>query len=249
MNRSRTLVRFVSFATLTLALGSVAVTQSAFAGEKGKEANQAHARQQLAGLTAVPKFVAPGPAFDARKAMAGRSIMSIPGPSNDPWYAHVLEGMQDAAKAVGYGFSVHPNQGQLTQYRQGLASAVTAKPTLVDLLAGPDPRVLKPEIDAAKAAGIKVVVSHDFGMEESVPNVDFNLGVDYERAGRLLADWVISKDTNAHVLVLVSDEIASSEAAKKGISAEFEAHGGANIRFVFANVPIAEWEAGTRPAV
>jgi len=249
MNRSHVLVRFLSFATLTLALGSVAVTQPALAAEKAKEANQAHARQQLAGLMAVPKFVAPGPAFDAKKAMAGRSIMSIPGPSNDPWYAHVLEGMQDAAKAVGYAFSVHPNQGQLTQYRQGLASAVKAKPTLVDLLAGPDPRVLKPEIDAAKAAGIKVVVSHDFGMEEVVPNVDFNLGVDYERAGRLLADWVISKDTNAHVLVLVSDEIASSEAAKKGISAEFDAHGGGNIKFVFANVPIAEWEAGTKPAV
>jgi ribose transport system substrate-binding protein len=161
----------------------------------------------------------------------------------------VLEGMQGAANVVGYKFSVHSNQGQLTQYREGLQGAVKTRPTLVDLLAGPDPRLLKPEIDAVRAAGIKVVVSHDFGMEETVPNVDDNLGVDYDRAGRLLADWVITRDTNAHVLVLVSDEIASSAAAKKGIGSEFDRHGGGNIRYTFANVPIAQWEAGTKPAV
>jgi ribose transport system substrate-binding protein len=86
-------------------------------------------------------------------------------------------------------------------------------------------------------------------MEEVVPNVDYNLGVDYDRAGRLLADWVISKDTSAHVLVLVSDEIASAAAAKKGISAEFDQHGGGGIKYSFVNVPIAEWEKGTGPAV
>ncbi|HVS33078.1 MAG TPA: sugar ABC transporter substrate-binding protein [Thermoanaerobaculia bacterium] len=240
---------FLSFTTATLAIGIFAFAQPALAGEKEKEANQTYARQQLAGLSAVPKFIAAGPPFDARKVMAGKSILSIPGPSNDPWYEHVLEGMQDAAAAVGYDFSVFRNKGQLSQYRQGLAFAVTAKPTLVDLLAGPDPRVLKTEIDAVKAVGIKVVVSHDFGMEDVVPNVDYNLGVDYNRAGRLLADWVITKDTRAHVLVLVSDEIASAEPTKKGISAEFDQYGGRHIQYRFVNVPIAEWESGIKPVV
>ena len=239
----------LSLTALALALACVCVVQPALAKEKPKEANQAYAQKQLAGLSAVPKFVAAGPDFDAKKTMAGRSILSIPGPSNDPWYAHVLEGMQGASAAVGYKFSVHPNQGQLSQYQEGLASAVKIKPSLVDLLAGPDPRILKPGLDAVRVAGIKVVVSHDFGMEEVVPNVDYNLGVDYNRAGRLLADWVITKDTTAHVLVLVSDEIASADAAKKGISAEFDQHGGGHIQYKFANVPIAEWEAGIKPAV
>ncbi len=240
---------FLSITTLTLAMGSFAFAQPALAGEKEKEANQAHAQRQLAGLLAVPKFVAAGPPFDARKVMAGKSILSIPGPSNDPWYEHVLEGMQGPAAAVGYHFSVHPNPGRLSEYRQGLASAITAKPTLVDLLAGPDPRVLKPEIDAVKVAGIKVVVSHDFGIEDVVPNVDYNLGVDYNRAGRLLADWVITKDTKAHVLVLVSDEISSADPTRKGISSEFDQYGGRHIQYTFANVPIAEWDAGIKPAV
>ena len=241
--------RTVWILLFTLAVGSFSYAKSGLAEASDKEADQAHAQRQLTGLSAVPTFVPAGPAFDARKVMTGKSILSIPGPSNDPWYAHVLEGMQGAAAAVGYHFSVHPNKGQLSQYRQGLASAITAKPALVDLLAGPDPRVLKPEIDAVKVAGIKVVVSHDFGMEDVVPNVDYNLGVDYNRAGRLLADWVITKDTKAHVLVLVSDEIASADAAKKGISSEFDQYGGRHIQYTFANVPIAEWEAGTKPVV
>ena len=237
----------LSMAAFTLAMGSFA--KPAPAPDKGKEADQGHARRQLAGLYAVPKFVAAGPSFDARKVMAGKSILSIPGPSNDPWYEHVLEGMQGAATAVGYKFTFVPNQGQLPQYRQGLASAVTAKPSLVDLLAGPDPRALKPEIDAVKAAGIKVAVSHDFGREDVVPNVDYNLWVDYNLAGRLLADWVITKDTKAHVLVLVSDEIASADATRKGISSEFDHYGGPHIQYKFTNVPIAQWETGIAPAV
>jgi ribose transport system substrate-binding protein len=240
---------FLSITTLTLAMSSFAFTQPALAAKKEKEANQAYARRQLAGLSAVPKFHAAGPAFDARKLMAGKSILSIPGPSNDPWYEHVLDGMKAAAAAVGYPFSAHPTQGQLAQYREGLGSAITKKPSLVDLLAGPDPRALKPEIDAVKAAGIKVVVSHDFGIEDVVPNVDYNLGVDYNRAGRLLADWVITKDTKAHVLVLVSDEIASADPTRKGISSEFDQYGGRHIQYKFVNVPIAEWESGIKPAV
>jgi len=181
--------------------------------------------------------------------MAGKSILSIPGPSNDPWYENVLDGMKDAAAAVGYPFSILPNKGQLSEYREALATAVTKKPTLIDLLAGPDPRVLKPEIDAAKAAGIKVVVSHDFGVEDVVPNADYNLAVDYNRAGRLMADWVITKDTKAHVLVLVSDEIASADATKKGIGSEFDTYGGEHIQYTFKNVPIAQWETGLAAAV
>jgi ribose transport system substrate-binding protein len=234
-------------ATLTLAMGSFAFAQPAPAGQKANEANQTHARRQLEGLSAVPKFLAAGPPFDARKLMAGKSVLSIPGPSNDPWYDHVLEGMKGAAAAVGYRFSFLPNQGQLSQYRQGLRDAITTKPSLIDLLAGPDPRVLKPELDAVKAAGLKVVVSHNFGIEDVVPNVDYNLPVDYNQAGRLLADWVITKDTKAHVLVLVSDEIPSADSAKRGISSEFDQYGGRNIQYTFANVPIAEWEVGIKP--
>jgi ribose transport system substrate-binding protein len=159
------------------------------------------------------------------------------------------KGMKFAADAVGYPFSVWNNQGQLTQYQQGFANGITKKVSLIDLLAGPDPNALKPQIDEAKAAGILVVSSHLSGIEQEVPNVDYNLPIDYNKAGRLLADWVITKDTKAHVLVVVSDEIVSTASMRDGISSEFDTYGGPDIQYTFVNVPIPEWGTKIKPAV
>lgn len=232
-----------------LAVANYSLAVSASAAEIKQSANQDHARQQLAGLSELPKFVAAGPAFSARKVMAGKSIWCIPGASNNPWYDHALAGMKDAATAVGYPFSFWSNQGLLSQYQQGLARALTTKPTLVDLFAGPDPHALKPEIDAAVAAGIQVAVSHNYALGVPVPNVEFNLPVDFARAARLLADWVITKDTQAHVLVIVSDELPSTASMREAIADEFKQYGGGGIQCVFKNVPIPEWGTGIKPAV
>ena len=50
------------------------------------DADQTHALKELAPLYAQPKFIAPGPAFDAKKVMAGKSIYRIAGPNSNPWY-------------------------------------------------------------------------------------------------------------------------------------------------------------------
>ena len=65
----------------------------------------------------------------------------------------------------------------------------------------------------------------------------------------MLADWVITKDTSAHVLVLVSDEIVSTQAMRDGISSEFDTYGGPDIKYTFANVPIPEWGTKVKPVV
>jgi ribose transport system substrate-binding protein len=212
-------------------------------------ADQAHAQEQLAPLSAMPTFEPAGPAFDAKTVMAGKSIQSIPGTGSDPFYVQMNKGMKFAADAVGYPFTVWNNQGQLTQYQQGFANGITKKVSLIDLLAGPDPNALKPQINEAQAAGILVVSSHLSGIEQEVPNVDYNLPIDYNKAGQLLADWVITKDTKAHVLVVVSDEIVSTASMKDGISSEFDTYGGPDIQYTFVNVPIPEWGTKIKPAV
>ena len=212
-------------------------------------ADQAHAQEQLAGLEALPTFEAAGPAFDAKAVMTGKSIQSIPGTGSDPFYVQMNKGMKFAADAVGYPFTVWNNQGQLTQYQQGFANGITKKVSLIDLLAGPDPNALKPQITEAQDAGILVVASHLSGIEQEVPNVDYNLPIDYKLAGQLLADWVITNDTTAHVLVVVSDEIVSTASMRDGISSEFDTYGGPDIQYTFVNVPIPEWGTKIKPAV
>lgn len=229
--------------------GSTDQTASPSASAAGGGADQAYAQEQLAPLAAMPTFEPAGPPFDAKAVMAGKSILSIPGTGSDPFYVQMNKGMKFAADAVGYPFTVWNNQGQPTQYQQGFANGITKKVSLIDLLAGPDPNALKPQITEAQGAGILVVSSHLSGLEQDVPNVDYNLPIDYKKAGSLLADWVITKDTKAHVLVVVSDEIVSTASMRDGISSEFDTYGGPDIQYDFVNVPIPEWGTKIKPAV
>ena len=244
--------KFVTIAALVALTGIAASCSSLVATGT---ADQSHALAQLAPLYAVPKFVAPGPAFDAKKVMAGKSILSIPGPTSNPWYTQGLTAMKSVASMVGYSYSFVPNSGELAQYQKGIQyqigmeTGIASKVSLIDLFAGPSPSDLTKEIAAAKAAGTIVAVSHNFGVGDAVPNDVANLPVDFARAGRLLADWVISKDTAAHVLVLVSDELASTASLRSGIDSEFQQYGGPNIKFIFSNVAIANWSTGLKTAV
>ena len=130
-----------------------------------------------------------------------------------------------------------------------MAQGVKQKASLIDLFAGPNPNDLASEISAAKSAGTLVAVSHNFGMDGTVLNVSANFTVDFGLAARLLADWVISKDVDAHVLVLVSDELPSTAVMRAGITSEFIKYGGSSIKYKFKNVPIAQWSTGLKPAV
>jgi len=210
--------------------------------------NQAAAAAAYASMTAVPTFTAPGPAFDAKAAMAGKSILSIPGTGTDPFYVQIETGMKQAAAAVGYPFSTWNNQGQLSQYQQGFQQGMTKKVNVIDLLAGPDPNSLKPQIDEAQKAGIKVVASHLTAFEQTVPYVDYNLPQDYTMAGRVLADWIIAHDYTAHVLVIGSDEIVSTQASHDGFVAEMEKYG-PEIQYTYFNVTVPEWGTKIQPQV
>jgi ribose transport system substrate-binding protein len=243
--------RYVALLVVVLVglLAVVLASPMASATQTRAAADVAHAQAALKGLSNLPKWKAPGPAFNARKVMKGKAILSIPGSGTDPFYVQIENAMKAAAAAVGYKFSTWNNQGQMAQYQQGIQNGIARKVAVIDLLAGPDPNALKPQIDAAKAAHVLVVSSHLSAFEQKVPNVSANLPQDYTRAGRLLADWVITKDTKAHVLVLISQEIVSTAAVVNGITSEFNKYGGPDIKFTFVNVPVPDWGTKIQPTV
>jgi hypothetical protein len=103
--------RWILLCALTLLMTtSMAATSCAtrlaskFLGHEG-DADQTHALKELAKFHAQPAFIAAGPAFDAKKLMAGKSIYRIAGPSSNPWYQQGFNGMMSAAQDVGYHFS------------------------------------------------------------------------------------------------------------------------------------------------
>jgi ribose transport system substrate-binding protein len=189
----------------------------------------------------VPQFRAPGPAFDARAAAKGKSMFVIPATSNVPFVTTILKGMVKVARSVG-GLKITPwpNQGQPTQWVDGLNSAVTQHANLIDLEAGINPALVGPQIARARKAGIAVTVTHFYGLgQKRAPNLSATMDIPYELGGELMADKVIL-DTNgkANALVLTVNQVLATVPLVSGIRKEFARYcKGCKLTFIDRTIP------------
>jgi ribose transport system substrate-binding protein len=183
----------------------------------------ASARQQLEPYRHLPKFQAPGEAFDARACMKGKSILSIPASSAVPFIKTIERSIEKIAGEIGFTYKPWENQGQVTQWVQGFDYAINNKFQLIELLAGADPRFVEPQVKAAKAAGLLVVAAHLTGYEQPMPGgVTGVVPIDYKRAGGLLAYWAIWKtDGKANASVMGVSDVLSTDSMFSGVKEEF----------------------------
>ena len=120
---------------------------------------------QIDRFRAMPAFVAPGPAFDAVSRLRGKTVFEIPITSEVPFIAAVEGGMRQAAARVGAHLVTYPNQGNPSEWAQGIRTAIAEHAAAIALLAQ-DPRLLAPQIAQAMSAGIPVVVARTTGEGE-----------------------------------------------------------------------------------
>ncbi len=230
---------------------ALAAALAALQGPAHAESEQAKAAgQRLEPYRSLPKFVAAGPAFDAKACMKGKSILGIPVSSANPFTKNIYIAMANVAKRLGFTFREWENQGQPSQWVQGMDYATNNKFDLIDLLGGTDPKVLEPQVEKATAAGIKVIASHYSGFEQPLPNyISGAVPIDYLKAGAMLADWAIWKtDAKVNAIVIVSTEVYSTESMVNGIKATFDKDClGCKYRVV--NAPVPEWSTKIQPTV
>jgi ribose transport system substrate-binding protein len=202
----------------------------------------AKAEAALAGYRALPTFTAPGEPFDAKACMAGKRILSVPASSAIPFLSTINASMAALAKEIGFEFQIWENQGQVSQWVQGLNHGASNKFDLIELLAGADPRALGPQVKAAQEAGSIVVAAHLTGFEQPVPGgVDGVVPIDYKRAGELLAWWTIAKTAGkTNAVVLVSNEALSTDSMVSGLKEVFDTQC-PDCKYNIINVPIPEW--------
>jgi ribose transport system substrate-binding protein len=208
-------------------------------------------KQQLAPFEKKPDFVPPGPAFDARPCMQTKTIFSIPVSSANPFTANIEKAMADSARDVGFKFVTWENQGQTAQWAQGMDAGVDQHASLIDLLAGTDPRVLVPQVMAAKAAHIPVVASHYNGLQQTPIVKKYataDVPIDYFKAGALLVDWA-AVQTKGHLdaLTLISTGPLSTDSMMAGITAELKHCAGCTEKII--NVPVVDWGTQITPNV
>jgi len=181
-------------------------------------------KAQLEPYTHKPTFVAAGPAFDAAACAKGKTLFVVPQSSANPFTATISKAMHDVGKPLGLDVTVWGNQGNRNEWAQGMTTALNQKVSMIDLLAGPDPRALVPQVQAAKAAGIPTVASHFNGYEQSAEIAKYAAGdvpIDYLKAGSLLVDWAAWKTNGKlHALLVTAPGSLSSDSMLNGMKAE-----------------------------
>jgi ribose transport system substrate-binding protein len=209
----------------------------------------AAAQAHIDAYSGIPEFVAPGEPFDARACMAGKSIMTVPASSAIPFVKTIADHKDALAEELGFEHAQWENQGNPTQWIQGMEYAGNNGFDAISLLAGADPRFFEPQVRAAQAKGVKVVTSHLTGLELEAPaGVDANTAIDYKTAGELMADWTIAQTgAKTNALIIVSNEALSTDSLVDGLTEAFAKC--PDCEYEIVNVPIVDWATRIQPTV
>jgi ribose transport system substrate-binding protein len=258
--RSRKLVGGVALAAVVGLLLSACSTGSpdsgaSSGGEDGGSAVPAAVVENVNKYKGLPTFTPPGDPVDISK-VRGKHMFVIPLVPN-PFNESIQNTMRDIAQKVGMRFTLYPNQGQASQWVQGMNQAITAKPDIIVLSTAPDPRVLQPQLAAAKRAGIPVVVTHFY--DDSSPNppdcegcaagVTALVTAPFNVAGRAAADWIINDSKGkANTLVIGGADILPSPGTVDTVKKEFETNC-PDCKVTVANIPVSEWNTKTQSEV
>lgn len=185
----------------------------------------------------------PGKPFDARKA-AGKTIFTIQENSTNPFTNTIVAGMREVAAKIGVKVVDYPNQGEHTQWIQGIQQAISEKVDAIVLLGGTiGPIYFEEQAAAAHRAGIPIVTVVDRDLTEGAePDTVARVGQPYAAAARLDADWIIKQTRcRANVLVITSNELIAGDINSKAAKDEFHRYCGAGCKMRFVNVPLSEW--------
>lgn len=233
---------------LIATLGTAAVTIAA--GLAATTASWTGAQANLNRHKAVPQFVAPGPAFNAKARAGGKTIFIIPASSQIPFVSTIANHIKRISARAGVKVTIWQNQGQPSQWVQGMSAAVSQKANAIVLLAGNDPAGLQPQIKAAKAKGIPTIVAHLYDDNQpSAPNVGGLVNIPYKLAGQLIADQAIA-DTKgkANALVVTINQVKSTVPMVAGIRGEFAKYC-QGCKLKFTDVTIADVATKIQPNV
>jgi len=231
-------------AIIVLAVAATGVSAgTAKLGQTAATPDLAYVSAQIAKYKQIPKFVPAGPVFNARKG-AGKTIFTMPITSAIPYINQTDQAMAKIAKRYGYKWIEFPNQGSPAQWVQGMEQAIAKKVDLIVLQGAPVPQLLVPQLAAAKAAGIPVLLSHIIDVTGACPTslVTACVKAPFNQSGRLSADWVIQQSKGkATTLVITSNEVLPSAGIVASIQDEFGKRCGAGCSVKVLNVPVADW--------
>lgn len=219
---------------------------------EGSSTAMAEAEEELAAAEAIPSFTLKAPSFDASKAK-GKSLFLLPITTNNPFAVAIDEGIEAIAKEMGIKTTVFANQGASSEWTQGMNQAISEGADAIALVAGPEPTVILPSIEKAKAAGIPTVITNFYQSPEVPASVKAAMGGfvqgPFAEAGVLMADYAFVKTNGEpHPLIVTAEEVAPSAVFEESIKSQIK-HLCPSCETQTTNVPVADWASKMQGAV
>lgn len=213
--------------------------------------NIAHATALVNQYTGVPTFTAPGSAFKASVA-AGKSVFIIPVSSAVPFNVYFGQSLRTALGLFKVKTTYFSDTGQTSQWVAGINTAIAEKVGAIALI-DIDPKLIEPQIAAAKKAGIAVFDAHflDASHPYAAGYQDLTAWNDapYRLAGELEAAWAIKATHGKGTFITInSPDIISATDVNNGIYAEFKADC-PSCKVITVNVPFNDWSTRMQSAL
>ena len=234
--------------TSTSSGGASTGSSTASSGDAGVE----YAKKQIEAASALPKFTLDAPAFDMSK-IKGKTIFNIPVTSAVPYVISVDKEAKKVVEKYGAKWVEYTNQGTPNEWAAGVNQAISQKADVIILAQGHPLTLMIPIMKKAKAAGIPIVVTHDFQngeLDSPPPNgpgaqakalTTAFVTVPFWEAARLEADWAIAKSNGkANVISFSSPDVPPSTGITAAMKKEFTDHC-PKCKFKSINVPLADW--------
>jgi ribose transport system substrate-binding protein len=203
---------------------------------------------------ALPKFEAQGGPINV-SSLAGKKVFDIPSVPN-PFLQSISDAMKEAAESVGAVYTVCDNQAQVSQWAACIDQGINSKQDIIVLNGAPDPRALQPQIQAAKDAGIPVLVVHFHDDSSEAPpacegctDVAGLVTAPFYTAGEAAANWIIA-DSNgtANTLIVGGSDILPSPGTIEAMQKQFDAQC-SGCKYSVINIPVADWNTKTQSEI
>lgn len=239
-----------AFVILLVAAAFAGLSSQASATSSAAAPNIKAAQAQLSKYTGLPTFKAPGPAFNAKKLMKGKSMLAIPVLSANPFTTIFGEAQAKMAKEIGLKYLRWENKGTVAEWVKGIEYGINQGVDLIALDGGAQPRLLGPAIKKARKAGIIVVDTHETDATQGKsPNVNFTIPAPYSLSGMLMANHaIVDTKGQANALIITSSDVIGSPPFVKSIQQTFKKNCPA-CKTSVVNVPVASWTTKLGPAV
>jgi ribose transport system substrate-binding protein len=208
-----------------------------------------YVKQQLSKYGGYPTFTPPGQAIDVSK-LRGKTIYDVPLSSSIQFVDLIDQQMKKIAGELGINFHIATNQGQQSQFVQGMNQAVAQKADAIILSNAPDPKVLQPQIVQAKNAKIPTISTHWYDVNDAndtpanvkAPNLAADVPFTFTTIARLEADWAIQKSNcKAHTVFIYASDSDGHKQMNNAFHDELTTRCGSGCSVTSIGLPFSKW--------